>query len=548
MSAPQAEGREAASIQKKKASDAVMLSLLIAFSLSVLSIAGSIVFAKAGNVPRAFVPAISAVATLAGAWLIYRGRLIAGATLSLVALGATLLFLISQFTGLGIAAALIFTLVAVALVAHSFPAPLNTYSMLLSIAVGAVLLLLELYWPWKDRASLPEGTLPILIAALATGLLVVAYSMRRYRDFSLRRKLIYAFLFLSFVPLIMMMIAFYLQNGYQGTDENQSRELVITAVLLASIAAVLALVFSDRLTAPIRHLQEAAARVSHGDLSVRVKVESDDDIGHLARNFNTITARLQDTDLGLELSVASRTYALAASSEVSRRLSTITDESRLLSEVVELLQGSFDYYHVQIYMVEERGEDLILASATGAAGQQLLGEGHMIQWGQGLVGRAADRNSILLVRHVEEDPIWIANPRLPDTESEVAIPISLGDKVLGVLDVQDDDPAGLGQQDADLLLSIANQVAIALQNARSYARLRRQAEHRAKINHINRAIQSTTDAESAMQVMIRELGRAVGARSTSVWLDMPAIAQDGKPARPEPPPPATSAGEPERLI
>ncbi|MGB3716701.1 MAG: GAF domain-containing protein [Candidatus Promineifilaceae bacterium] len=548
MSAPQAETREAARIQDRRASDTVMLSLLIAFSLSVLSIAGSIIFARAGNVPRAFVPAFSAVVTLAGAGLIYRGRLIAGATLSLIALGATLLFLISQFTGLGIAGALIFTLVAITLVAHSFPAPLNIYSLIIAIAVGALILILELYWPWKERATLPDGTFPIVIAALATGLLVVAYSMRRYRDFSLRRKFVYAFLFLSFVPLIMMLIAFQLRNSYQGPIEGQSRDLVITAVLLAAIVAVLALVFSDRLTAPIGRLQEAAARVSHGDLSVRVKVESDDDIGRLARTFNTITARLQDTHLGLELSVASRTHALAASTEVGRRLSTITDESTLVSEVVELLQESFGYYHVQIYMIEDKSKDLILVSGTGEAGQLLIKQGHRIHWGQGLAGLAADRNSVVLVPHIEDDLLWISNPHLPDTKSEVAVPISLGEEVVGVLDVQDDGPGGLGQQDADLLLSIANQVAIALQNARSYARLRRQAEHRAKINEINRAIQSTTDAESAMQVMIRELGRAVGASSTSIWLEVPAGDQEGEPTGSEAPPPATGSGRAERLI
>jgi GAF domain-containing protein/HAMP domain-containing protein len=548
MSAPQAEKREAAKNQDRRASDAVMLSLLIAFSLSVLSIAGSVIFARAGNVPRAFVPVLSAVITLAGAGLIYRGRLIAGATLSLIALGATVLFLISQFTGLGIAGALIFTLVAITLVAHSFPAPLNVYSLLLSIAVGAGLLLLELYWPWEDRASLPEGTFPILIAALATGLLVVAYSMRRYRDFSLRKKFVYAFLFLSYIPLIMMLIAFHLWNSQQGPVEDQSRELVITAVLLAAIVAALALVFSDRLTAPIGRLQEAAARVSHGDLSARVKVESDDDIGRLARTFNTIIARLQDTHLGLELSVASRTHALVSSTEVGRRISTIRDESTLVAEVVDLLQKAFDYYHVQIFMIEDRSEDLVLVSGTGAVGQLLREQKHRIHSGQGLAGRAAYRNSVVLAPHVEDDPNWISNPYLPEARSEVAVPISLGEDVLGVLDVLDDGRGDLGQQDADLLLSIANQVAIALQNARSYARIRRQAEHRAKINEINRAIQSTTDAESAMQVMIRELGRAVGASSTSIWLDVPAGDPEGVLSGSEAPPPATGSGKAERLI
>jgi GAF domain-containing protein len=90
---------------------------------------------------------------------------------------------------------------------------------------------------------------------------------------------------------------------------------------------------------------------------------------------------------------------------------------------------------------------------------------------------------------------------------------------LGVLDVQDDKVGGLKQEDADLLLSIANQVAIALQNAQSYAELGRQAERRAVINEINRKIQSAADMDKAMQIAVRELGRAVGTRHSSVWLE-----------------------------
>jgi GAF domain-containing protein len=91
--------------------------------------------------------------------------------------------------------------------------------------------------------------------------------------------------------------------------------------------------------------------------------------------------------------------------------------------------------------------------------------------------------------------------------------------VLGVLDVQDAEVDGLQQEDADLLLSIANQVAIALQNAQSYAELSRQAERRALINEINRKIQNTADADKAMQIAVRELGRAVGSRQARVWLE-----------------------------
>jgi NO-binding membrane sensor protein with MHYT domain/GAF domain-containing protein len=177
-------------------------------------------------------------------------------------------------------------------------------------------------------------------------------------------------------------------------------------------------------------------------------------------NLEVVNSELQKRVTGLQLVT-----------EVSQTMTAILDQQRLISKVIEQIQSAFTYYHIHIYLFDEKYEDLVMVGGTGEAGQIMLARGYKVSGDKGIVGRAAVKNITVLVSDVTQQPDWLSNPLLPETTAEVAIPIALGQHVLGVLDVQHNIINGLKQADIELLQTIANQMAVALRNARLFTEI-----------------------------------------------------------------------------
>jgi GAF domain-containing protein len=189
---------------------------------------------------------------------------------------------------------------------------------------------------------------------------------------------------------------------------------------------------------------------------------------------NMANVELQGMRATLEQRVMDRTSALdrrssqlEAASYVSRQTAAIQDPKVLLSNVVDLITSQFGYYHAAIFLLDDRGKYAILQAASSDGGKQMLEKGHRLEVGrEGIVGYAAYQRRARIALDVGDEAVFFNNPDLPNTRSEVALPLTVRNKVIGVLDIQSYDQGAFTQDDLNTLQAMADQVALAIDNDR----------------------------------------------------------------------------------
>ncbi len=220
-----------------------------------------------------------------------------------------------------------------------------------------------------------------------------------------------------------------------------------------------------------------AAGVWQGSLSVAwrdVRTPSEDEIYIFTRLIQSLSATV--ANLRANEQTERRARELEAVAQVSTATAVQLNLDELLFAVADLTKERFGRYHAHIYLMDEQNENLVLAAGAGEIGRQMVQTHHTIALDQNsLVARAAREREGIVIQNTQHEPGFLPNPLLPDTKSELALPILYGDQLLGVLDIQDDQPNQFDALEVQVKTTLANQVAVAIQNARAFERVQQQS-------------------------------------------------------------------------
>jgi GAF domain-containing protein/HAMP domain-containing protein len=277
--------------------------------------------------------------------------------------------------------------------------------------------------------------------------------------------------------------------------EDESNKTLVNVIVVTVAMLIGSLIISrwigNMLARPLGQLTATATQLAKGDLSVEARSQTQDEFGILADAFNVMTSRLRELIGSLEQRVSERTSALESSilqsqqraeelqavSEVARAVSTEINLENLLELVTNVVSKRFGFYHVGVFLIDTVNKEAVLRAANSPGGKRMVARKHSLPIGQvGIVGHVAGSGEARIALDVGEDAIYFNNPDMPETRSEMALPLTVQGRIIGVLDVQSTQPGAFTSADVDTLSILADQVAIAIENARLLAETRQALE------------------------------------------------------------------------
>ena len=259
-------------------------------------------------------------------------------------------------------------------------------------------------------------------------------------------------------------------------------------LLITSLAGSTAILI---VLGPIIQLAEFADRLGSGELDAEFDAtDVEGELAILAQSLNKLAIRIRTSIATLEQRVSERTMELTERSAelervnqtVSRRASqfealtevmqsilSIRDPQYLLPQIAKVISEKFAFYHVGIFLLDESSEHAVLTAVNSEGGKKMLERKHRLRVGEeGIVGYVTSTGEPRIAMDVGKDPVFFNNPDLPDTHSEMALPLRSEGRIVGALDVQSQETGAFTDDDIQMLSLLANQVSLAIENARLF--------------------------------------------------------------------------------
>ncbi len=224
-----------------------------------------------------------------------------------------------------------------------------------------------------------------------------------------------------------------------------------------------------------------------------------------------------------------RVEQLSLVRQVSAQVANVLDLDEFSRRVTDLVLRTFGYYYVALFTLEPGLEVLRCRASAGSAcshpDRDEALSGLQVRLGEGIVGHAAQNGVEVMANDIRREPLYRAVDVLPETRSEVALPLRIEGRVLGVLDVQSDRPDAFDETDMLVLRALADQIAIAVEDARLYSDLRRRADQLSAVAEVSRAVGSILDLEALFQKVVQLIHKQFGYPLVHLFTIAPARGQ-----------------------
>lgn len=294
-----------------------------------------------------------------------------------------------------------------------------------------------------------------------------------------------------FAPIPDTPLAFVVeaQTSYAATTGRAYFDTRLFVIAAATVALIIVIIFffNQIVAPPLARLRHATQSLSEGNFDVPVPdANRADEIGELAASFVSMREQVQSLIGDLEARIATRARDMSATQEISRFAVSQRDLQTLMDSVVNLIVERFaSVYHAQIFLLDNDREYAVLRASTGDVGQSLIARGHRLAVGSvSVIGQVTAQGRVVIARDTATSTVHRRNEFLPETVAELAIPLRVGNDLIGALDVQSKQRDAFNPDLVNVLQTMADQIAIAIQNARLYQESVRRLEEVERSNRI----------------------------------------------------------------